>query len=173
MHVVIATDGTMDAAAAGRFGTALAGDGGKVTVLTIVEVNRNLLRSLRAIYGERHPPPIDQDAEYVGVQTSGAPLQAGWPGDDEMIARYLDQQREARTTALAAAFEEAGVDVEVEAREGEDPAAGILAALAEIGPDVVVVGSHGSGLFEGLLGSTGTKVARRSPCPVLVLRGAS
>jgi nucleotide-binding universal stress UspA family protein len=170
VHVVIATDGTMDVDAAGRFATVMAGPDGRVTVLTIVEVNRNLLRSLRAIYGERHPPTVDSDAEYVGVQTAGSPPDASWPGDDEMIARYLDQQRESRTAPLVASLEAAGADVAVMAREGEDPAAGILAAVREAEADVVVVGSHGSGLFEGLLGSVGTKVARRAPCPVLVLR---
>ncbi len=67
MHVLIATDGTLDEAMATRFGSALAGPEGLVTVLTVIEVNRNMLRDLRAIYGERHPPHIDQDAEYVGI----------------------------------------------------------------------------------------------------------
>ena len=39
--------------------------------------------------------------------------------------------------------------------------------------DVVVIGSHGSGVFQGLLGSTGTKIVRRSPRPVLLIRSAT
>ncbi|MCB2222950.1 MAG: universal stress protein [Actinobacteria bacterium] len=171
MHVLIATDGTMDTGTAVRFATALAGPDGHITVLTVVEVNRTLLRDLRAIYGERHPPAIDQDAEYVGIRPEGGTgPDPSWPGDDEMLARYLDQQRAGRTAALEDALRAAGADVAVEAREGEDPAGAILAAVGQLEPDVMVVGSHGSGLFEGLLGSTGTKLARRSPCPVLVLR---
>jgi len=170
LHVLIATDGTMDTDAASSFGISLAGPDGKVTVLTIVEVNRNMLRDLRGIYGERQPARTDQDAEYVGIRDSGTGPDASWPGDDEMISRYLDQQTELRTTPVAAALRDAGADVSVIAREGEDAASGIIATTRELGADVVVLGSHGSGLFEGLLGSTGTKLVRRSPCPVLVLR---
>ena len=36
--------------------------------------------------------------------------------------------------------------------------------------DVVVVGAKGKNAFQGLLGSTGAKLVRRSPVPVLVLR---
>jgi nucleotide-binding universal stress UspA family protein len=171
VHVLIATDGTIDVDGATRFATALAGPDGRITVVTVVEVNRNLLRDLRAIYGERLPPPIDQDAEYVGFRPDGfTGPDPGWPGDDEMLTRYLDQQRAARTAPLEDALRAAGAAVEVVAKEGEDPAQGILAAAREGSADVIVVGSHGSGLFEGLLGSTGTKLARRSPCPVLLLR---
>jgi len=170
MHVLIATDGTLDEALATRFGSALAGSDGRVTVLTIIEVNRNLLRDLRAIYGERNPPRIDQDAEYVGIRSQETGSIPGWPGDDEMIGRYLHQQREARTSGIAAALREAGITVDVLALEGEDPAMAIIAAINDLQADAIVVGAHGSGIFEGLLGSTGTKLARRSPCPVLVLR---
>jgi len=170
MHVLIATDGTIDVTEAGKFGSALAGPDGRVTVLTIIEVNRNLLRDLRAIYGERHPARTDQDAEYVGIRSSDSEVDASWPGDDEMISRYLDQQREQRTSTLASELDRLDLEVEVIAREGEDPASSIVAHATELGVDVMVLGSHGSGLFEGLLGSVGTKLARRAPCPVLVLR---
>lgn len=171
MHVLIATDGTMDAGKAGPFAKALAGPDGRVTVLTVVEVNRNLLRDLRAIYGERQPPQIDQDAEYVGIRDTSTGPDSSWPGDDEMIARYLDQQSADRTASLAAWLDEAGVEAAVVNREGENAAAEIIAGARELEADVLLVGSHGSGLFEGLLGSTGIKLTRRSPVPVLVLRG--
>jgi nucleotide-binding universal stress UspA family protein len=170
MHVLIATDGALDIDAATRFGAALTEGKDRVTVMTVIEVNRNLLRDLRAIYGERHPPPVDRDAEYVSADSGEAGVMASWPGDDEMLDRYLDDQREQRAGPLAASLREAGLDVEVKAVEGEDAAGAIIAAVREVGADVLCVGSHGRGFFEGLLGSTGTKLARRSPCPVLVLR---
>lgn len=46
----------------------------------------------------------------------------------------------------------------------------IIATIKDLKADAIVVGAHGSGIFQGLLGSTGTKLARRSPCPVLVMR---
>ncbi|HSG78854.1 MAG TPA: universal stress protein, partial [Acidimicrobiia bacterium] len=75
-----------------------------------------------------------------------------------------------RTGNLAQALRETGLPVDVVAREGEDPAAGIIAIAGELAADAVVVGARGRGFFDGLLGSTGTKVARRCPVPVLVLR---
>lgn len=170
MHVLIATDGALDIDAATRFALALAGEDGRITVMTVIEVNRNLLRDLRSIYGERHPPPVDRDAEYVSMGSGDSGVAPGWPGDDEMLERYLDDQRERRAGPLAAALAEAGARVDVIAVEGEDPAGAIIESVRAGSPDVLCIGSHGSGFFDGLLGSTGTKLARRSPCPVLVLR---
>jgi len=170
MRVLIATDGTVDADRAADFGSALAGPDGSVAILTMVEINRNLMRDLRGLFGERFVDSSSQDAEYVGLKpNAGAAVGADWPGDDEMIGRYLEDQKVARTSDLMAALEAAGVIPEVHVREG-DAAAGIVAAASELEADVVCVGSHGGGLFEGLLGSTSTKLARRCPTPVLIIR---
>ncbi len=170
VHVLIATDGTLDPGFVTPYATSLAGGDGRVTVITVIEVNRNLLRDLRAIFGEMPPTTTDQDAEYVGMRTSKSETPAGWPGDEEMIKRYLNDQKESRTAPLVAALRDAGLDVTVEVREGEDPAVEIISEIRRSDVDVVCVGAKGRGIFEGLLGSTGTKLARRAPCPVLVMR---
>jgi len=170
MHVLIATDGSLDATKAADFASALAGTDGAVTVLTMVEINRNLLRDLRSLFGERVVDATRQDGEYVGLQPqAGATIGADWPGDDEMLGRYLEDQKTLRTSELVAALEAAGVTPDVIVREGE-AASGIVAGATDVGADVVCIGSHGKGLFEGLLGSTSTKLARRSPTPVLIIR---
>jgi nucleotide-binding universal stress UspA family protein len=170
MKVLVATDGTLDAERAADYIAPLAGDE-PVTVLTVVDVNRNMLRDLRALYGERILTGKDQDAEYIAVQKTGSTgVSPDWPGDDRMLGQYLDQQSERRTGSLAKALEARGLGVNIVVREGEDPANGIVAELEERGCDVAVVGSKGKGMFDGLLGSTGTKMARRSPCPVLIIR---
>lgn len=170
MHVLIATDGTLDATKAADFASALAGTDGSVTVLTMVEINRNLLRDLRSLFGERVLDATHQDAEYVGLQPeAGTTVGADWPGDDEMLTRYLDDQKTMRTSELVAALEAAGLTPDVIVREGE-AASGIVAGATDIGADVICIGSHGKGLFEGLLGSVSTKLARRSPTPVLIIR---
>jgi nucleotide-binding universal stress UspA family protein len=64
----------------------------------------------------------------------------------------------------------AGISGESESLEGENAAATILNEIRSRDFDVVVIGSHGQGRFEGLLGSTGTKIARLSPVPVLLMR---
>lgn len=170
MHVLIATDGTLDPGFVTPYATGLAGEDGQVTVITVVEVNRNLLRDLRAIFGERPPTTTDQDAEYVGMRTSRSETPAGWPGDEEMIKRYLSDQRDSRTGDLVASLRDAGLEVAVEVREGEDPAVEIIEEIRRLDIDVVCVGAKGRGIFDGFLGSTGTKLARRAPCPVLVMR---
>jgi nucleotide-binding universal stress UspA family protein len=51
------------------------------------------------------------------------------------------------------------------------PAVGILEAIEQHEPDLAVLGSHGrSAVARLLLGSTSEKVARHSPCPVLLAR---
>ncbi len=170
MHVLIATDGSLDATKAADFASALAGTDGAVTVLTMVEINRNLLRDLRSLFGERVVDATHQDGEYVGLQPQGgATIGADWPGDDAMLGRYLDDQKTLRTSELVAALEAVGITPDVIVREGE-AASGIVAEATDIDADVVCIGSHGKGLFEGLLGSISTKLARRSPTPVLIIR---
>jgi len=54
--------------------------------------------------------------------------------------------------------------------ESEDVDEALIALIHELDIDVLVVGSHGGNAFAGLLGSTGSKMVRRSPVPVLVIR---
>jgi nucleotide-binding universal stress UspA family protein len=41
----------------------------------------------------------------------------------------------------------------------------------EIGADLVVIGAHGYGVLERLIGTTASKIVHRMPCAVLVSRG--
>ncbi len=64
--------------------------------------------------------------------------------------------------------------LEVEATErvvmGE-PGAAICEVAAEVGADVVVMGSHGHGWLQRvLIGSVSNHVLQHAPCPVLVMR---
>ncbi len=166
MKTLIATDGDIDIEKVTRAASGF-GDG-EVTVMTVVEVPRTLLSSLREVYGERHEPKISTDAEYVSLPSSDATIGRGWPGDDEMIARYVSDQSERRLRPLREALAEVGVEVTVKAVEGEEPVELILQACKDV--DLLVVGTHGSGRFDGLLGGTSTKLSRRAPCSVLLIR---
>ena len=65
---------------------------------------------------------------------------------------------------------EAGVDHEVEIREGE-PWREIAAAAAQMQADLVVLGTHGRGGLNHLfLGSVAEKLIRKLPTPVLTVR---
>jgi nucleotide-binding universal stress UspA family protein len=67
-------------------------------------------------------------------------------------------------------IKEAGVSVNVYAREG-DPADAILDVAEERGADLIVVGNKGmTGAKRFLLGSVPNKVSHHAPCSVLIIR---
>jgi nucleotide-binding universal stress UspA family protein len=77
---------------------------------------------------------------------------------------------EATLEAAAAEIREAGVEVEVFAREG-DPADAILDVAEERCSDLIVVGNKGmTGAKRFLLGSVPNKVSHHAPCSVLIIR---
>ena len=171
MNVLIATDGNLDPEFAARYAKALAGESGSATVLTVIEIPRRMLEEIRSHYGAVEGQMIDRDAEYVAgsLAQDTSPL-FGWPGDDAMVQRYLDDKRDEHTGPVVAQLETMGVSTTGEVVEGENTAEAIIGVIKERNFDVVLIGSHGQGRFEGLLGSTGTRLTRRAPCPVLVLR---
>ena len=68
------------------------------------------------------------------------------------------------------AIEEAGIQVEVYAREG-DPADAILDVAEEQNADLIVVGNKGmTGAKRFLLGSVPNKVSHHAPCSVMIIR---
>ena len=172
MHVLVATDGNVDAATAADFAGRLAGPDGNVTVLTVISIPRRLLRDLREVFGERPPADVEGDAEYVGMTKEAGDAPIGWPGDSAMIGRYLSDKEKERCSPVADALVSAGVQAATRVVEGEQVARAIMAEAAASDAGAIVIGSHGEGRFEGVLGSTGTKLARHSSCPVLVLRSA-
>lgn len=170
MQILIATDGDLDADKASDLAARLAEPGEAVTVVTVVEVPRTLLEDLRGFYVT--PPPkvrIDEDHEYVDQPTGGT-ISTHWPGDDAMIARYITDQTGKRTGALRDALRRRGIEPTVVSRESDAPARTILDLVAELEADVLCIGTRGRGRFEGLLGSTGSKLARLAPCDVLLIR---
>ena len=63
------------------------------------------------------------------------------------------------------------VALQVKLVEGVTAASGIVQAAAEVGADLIVLGSHGrTGIVRLMLGSVATKVVAESPVPVLVTR---
>lgn len=172
MHVLVATDGSIDPDKTAKFATSLAGSDGTTTVSTIVRVPRTLLSDLRSRFGEMSPPTVDGDAEYVGAGggvRGGVPPRS-WPGDDAVVAQYLGDKRIERCRPIVESIRSMGATAESTVREGDDVASDIIALAVEIEADAIIVGSHGGGGFQGLLGSTGAKLVRRAPYPILVIR---
>jgi nucleotide-binding universal stress UspA family protein len=170
MQIIIATDGHLNPETTADLAGRLYEEGDVVTVVTVIEVPRTLLTELRSFY--RTPPPqahIDEDREYVGQPTGGT-LSPQWPGDDAMIARYVADQRNKRTNPVKGALESKGITPVVVVEESDSPSTALLRMVEELKADLLIIGTHGRGRFEGLLGSTGTKLARLAHCSVVLVR---
>ena len=170
MKVVIATDGNVHADKAAGMAAALAGEEGSVTVLTVVEVPRGIIAAMR----EAAEAGDGAVARQVNVGHShvpaGDPEPTHWIGDDAAIERYVVARTAEATTELIEALESQNVAPDLVTVESENTASTIIETVEEIGADVLIIGTHGLGRFEGLLGSISTKLARRAGCPVLLIR---
>jgi nucleotide-binding universal stress UspA family protein len=173
MHVLVATDGQMDTAAAANFAVKLAGVDGRVTVLTVVEIPRAFLNDVRSHWGTEDGPSVVADYTFVETPTVHPEGPTGWPGDAALIERYLTDKLAQNTASLVRALKEQGIKADARVVESENVATTIIDHLVGLDAEVVVIGSHGQGLFQGLLGSVGTKIVRRSPRPVLLIRSAT
>jgi nucleotide-binding universal stress UspA family protein len=173
VHVVIATDGKIDVEIASSFAASLSGPTGQVTVLTVVEVPRAFLHDMRGQWGAADGAGVIVDVEFVATPAVPQEAPRGWPGDDAMITRYLSDKLEQHTAPIVSALRSEGVKADASVVESENVTNTILEKIEEFGADALVIGSHGQGLFQGLLGSTGTKIVRRCPKPVLVIRSAT
>jgi nucleotide-binding universal stress UspA family protein len=94
----------------------------------------------------------------------------GVPGSDEHDRGRI----EARLRALRESVAKMGaIRVRTLIHENSNPAEGIVQAIRRIGPDVVVVSSHGrSGVSRAVLGSVSETVVRHAPTSVLVVPAA-
>ena len=173
MHVVIATDGKLDVETASTFAASLSGPDGRVTVLTVVEVPRAFLHDMKGQWGASDGAGVISDDEFVATPAVPQEAPRGWPGDDALIERYLSDKLEQNTGPIVEALRTAGIEAEANVVESENVTNTILEQIDVIGADTVVIGSHGQGLFQGLLGSTGTKIVRRCSRPVLLIRSST
>ncbi len=169
MHIVVTTDGSLDPDQTAAL-VAPHAEGSAVTVLTVIEIPHRLLADLRSVYGEHRGLAVDSDAEYVGISPKTPGVDPDFPGDDAIINQYLANQKDERTGPMAETLQQAGMEVTVEIIDGENAPRIILEYLRANQADLVVLGAKGHGRFEGMIGSTGTKVARHAPCSVLLIR---
>jgi nucleotide-binding universal stress UspA family protein len=172
MHVLVATDGTLDIDKGALFATSLAGSEGLITVVTIVRIPRRLVEELRGKWGAQVATTQDADAEYVGAPNIDAKgtTRRSWPGDDAVIEQYLGNKRVENARPIVQAIRDLDGNAESMVLEGDDVEDEIMDLRKKLDADVIVIGSHGHGAFQGLLGSTGAKLVRRAAVPVLVVR---
>lgn len=90
--------------------------------------------------------------------------------DPELEAAQEHEDTEQSSEELARLVRRLAVPAETRVEVGE-PGATICDVAAEVGANVVVLGSHGHGWLQRvLLGSVSHHVLHHAPCPVLVMR---
>ena len=177
MNILVATDGTLSAKrtaeAVGRYYR----EGDVVFVFTAVNLPTDVLREL----GDAGVKAASQIALEAG-QTLGAGDRAAErliksmstksrPPVDSPILAGLAQTANSRMRPIVKALQEAGVEVGSFWRTTDNRTAKtVLSAMKECDTDLLVIGSHGKGKYEGQIGSTGNKLVRSAPASVLVIR---
>lgn len=153
MNILIATAGVLSPAGVARLVERLAGQDGKVVVMTVIEVPRSFLDEIRS---EEWHPLNEGRGEWSSAE-------------DAVIARYVEERGSRLTEPLVAALTARGVDPEVEYLEGEDPAFTILDAAIRFGADLIVMGATKQLFAETQWESVSTRVIREANLPVLVV----
>lgn len=177
MNILIATDGILDPREAANTVARFNADSDSITVFTAVNVPTDFLRSLgdggvegaaKIAHEAGHTLGAgDRAAERLAPVMPSRPV----PDAESAVVSAMSATAHARTQPIVDALRQAGVEAEAIWRSTEGRTAKVvIRTVEELGVDLLVIGSHGHGRFEGLLGSTGTKLVRHSPTAVLVLR---
>jgi nucleotide-binding universal stress UspA family protein len=179
MHILVATDGTLDpqraADAVARWHT----EGDEVAVFTTMNVPTDFLDHLgdpgikkaAHVALEAGQGIGDRAAEQLEVPPSSP---AGTPTSPTAapVVRALAAGAAKRTAPIVTALAERGISAaSTWSTTDNKTAKTIITTIRRHDSELVVIGSTGQGRFEGLLGSTGTKLVRHAPASVLVIRG--
>ncbi len=177
MHVLVATDGTLDPERAADAVTRWYNDGDAVTVFTVMNIPTDFLRRLGKS-GVEEAASIALEAgqgftsgDRAAERLARPPVAHAEPLRDSPVMRALAKTAAERTAGIADVLAARGIPASTDWTTTDNRTAkAILLAIAQHGSDLLIIGSHGHGRFEGLLGSTGTKLVRHSPAAVLVIR---
>jgi nucleotide-binding universal stress UspA family protein len=177
LNILVATDGVLDKERAADAVARWYDDGDEVIVFTAMNVPTESLRGL----GQSGVSGAAQIAHEAG-QTLGAGdraaerLVSSMPPEprartDSPVLAAMASSAAARTKPVVDALKAKGVKSKATWRATESKTANtILAKVKDADVDLLIIGSQGRGQFEGLLGSTGTKLVRLAPASVLVIR---
>ena len=177
MNILVATDGTLNPKQAADAVARWYVEGDEVGVFTALSVPTDFLRGL-GDSGVKEAALIAQEA--------GATLGAGDRAAERLIESIKKPVRSKvdspvlhamastaarRTKPIVDALKEKGIAAKASWRTTESKTANtVLGKVKDFEADLLIIGSHGAGQYEGLLGSTGTKLVRLAPASVLVLR---
>lgn len=177
MKILIATDGTLNSERAADAVARWYTEGDEVTVFTTLSVPTYFLRGLEKS-GVSAAAQIAHEA--------GQTLSAGDRAAEQLVSKMKpkDPPKEAapvissmattaasHTKPIVDALKAHGIEAKATWRTTESKTANtILAKVKDSGADLLIIGSHGRGQYQGDLGATGTKLVRLAPASVLVIR---
>jgi nucleotide-binding universal stress UspA family protein len=176
MHILVATDGALDPDRAADAVARWYKEGDTVEVFTAVNVPTDFLRRLGdsgveaasqiALEAGQGFTAGDRAAEQLATKSPHQELHG-----DSPVLKALASTAKDRTRPIVDALRERGVKAKDKWSTSENRTAKtVLAAAKARNAELLVIGSHGQGRFEGVLGSTGTKLVRLAPGAVLVIR---
>jgi nucleotide-binding universal stress UspA family protein len=180
MHILIATDGHLDAGKATEMVARLFRPDDAVTVLTALDHPRRFLQGYAETAGVAEVATIAHEAGagVIGFASGAraaerlAPLirhqqpEKHPPG----LSHYFAETARRRVGILIDRLKEAGIVAEAAWTTTDSQTAdSVLDAAERAEADVLIVGSHGRRGLEGVLGSTATKLVRQASIPVMVI----
>lgn len=179
MHIFIATDGTLDTEKTSKVVARLYEAGDTVTVVTAIHFPREFLTGMAKATG------VTEVAEFAHEAGAGVLGIAGGAKAAERLktsigARaepkhplntYFSDTARQRTDGLRKRLTELGVEAGAAWVSTENQTARTILSLASNNEaDVLVIGSHGRGRFEGPLGSTVTKIVRGAKMHIVIVK---
>lgn len=177
MNILVATDGVLDPTMAAEAVARWHVDGDEVTVFTAMNVPTEFLKGL-SDSGVSAAAQIAQEAgqslsagDRAAERLIGAVRKGPSPKTDSPVLHAMAATAGKRTKPIVDALKEKGITANSTWRSTDNRTAQtILTKVKDGNADLVIIGSHGRGQFDGMLGSTGTKLVRHAPASVLVLR---
>lgn len=179
VKLIIATDGHLNVEATTTLVLRLVEPNDTVIVLTVIDHPGQLLRSfaesgavkdLDQILGDTSPSAIGFGSGSASSERLKQ-LSHSQKGVAQPLDKYFADTAERYQRELVDSLSENGImPVAMWSPTERKTARTILDVVKREEADILVIGSHGDGRFEGLLGSTVTKLVRLSQTPVLLVR---
>ncbi len=179
MKILIATDGHLDPEATTDLVARLYEAGDELVVLTVIDHPGEILRNFAnlgtwkdtdQILGETGPGATGFGSGGVAASRMG-PRDRSASAQPRTLDTYFIETATRLQASLVAQLGQAGLALEAKwAATERRTARTILDVAADEEAGTLVIGSHGRGRFEGLLGSTVTKLVRQATIPVLLVR---
>ncbi len=177
MHILVATDGHLDAVKATGLIARLHQSGDAVTLLTAVDHPREFLGDYASFTGVDEVAKIAHEAGpgVIGMASGAKAAErltaSSTSTPPHPLNEYFTTTAQRRLKDLLQRLDDRGIEATAAWSPTENQTARTILEYAEReNADLLIIGSHGRGRFEGPLGSTVTKLMRRAPIPVLVVK---